>query len=109
MKTGIELIAEERQEQIEKHGRTVENDVFYNSQGQLKQAIMMLIANLGFINQGLQMPKEALDDLKPDGWSYPNCQKMLNKPEVDQLRIIGAFAAAEIDRKQASPQNENNG
>jgi hypothetical protein len=32
--TGIELIAQERQEQIEKHGRSIEQDVALNGDGQ---------------------------------------------------------------------------
>lgn len=31
MKSGIQLIAKERQEQIEKHGRTIERDVRENT------------------------------------------------------------------------------
>ena len=43
MKTGIELIAEERREQIEKHGRTLENDFVINDVGQLAHAAEMLL------------------------------------------------------------------
>lgn len=43
MKTGIELIAEERREQIEKHGRTIERDILYNRTRQLSSGAAMLI------------------------------------------------------------------
>lgn len=40
--TGIELIAKERQEQIEKHGITVEQDVNINKFAQLIDAAIIL-------------------------------------------------------------------
>jgi hypothetical protein len=103
MKTGIELIAQERHEQINKHGRSVQSDVDNNSNDELKYGIMLLITNLGYMQHGMEMPKEAFEDLKPDGWGFEICWKMINKPEIDQLKIIGAFAAAEIDRLQNKP------
>ena len=42
MKTGIELIAQERAEQIEKHGRTIELDVKQNNHHQLSDAASAL-------------------------------------------------------------------
>lgn len=100
MKTGIELIAEERQEQIEKHGRAIQYDVNYNANGQILEAIMLLAGSVGFGRQGFEMPKEAFDELRPSDWDAEICFKMINKPEIDQFKIIGAFAAAEIDRLQ---------
>ena len=44
MKTGIELIAEERQEQIVKHGRTIERDIVCNDMFQLSTAAELLIS-----------------------------------------------------------------
>ncbi len=102
MKTGIELIAEERQEQIEKHGRTVQSDIDFNKENQLISGIMLMVSSLGFLKAGIEMPKEAFEDLRPEGWGREICWKMLSKPEIEQLQIIGAFAAAEIDRIQNS-------
>jgi len=101
MKTGVELIAEERQDQIEKHGRTIEQDVKNNAHGQLLEGIMLLISNVAMNRQGVEMPKEAFEDLRPSDWGREICFKMMAKPEIDQLKIIGAFAAAEIDRLQS--------
>ena len=57
MKKGIELIAEERQEQIEKHDRTVEEDVIFNTKGQLSVAAGILSQQ--FIPEGMYLiPKE---------------------------------------------------
>jgi len=100
MKTGIELIAQERKEQIEKHGRSVESDVRSNNENQLLSGIMMLVSNIVFNQTGMDIPDEAFEDLRPDGWSITSCRKMMSKDAVGQLKVIGAFAAAEIDRLQ---------
>jgi hypothetical protein len=98
MNTGIELITIERQEQIDKHGRTVQSDIEDNTDNQLLSAIMMLVSNISFKRGGMDMPKEAFEDLRPENWNRELCWKMLEKTDVEQLKIIGAFAAAEIDR-----------
>ena len=98
MKTGIELIAEERQEQLTKHNRSVQSDVDFNTENQILSAIMLIVSNLSFQRGGIKMPKDAFEDLRPEGWGREICWKMLDKPEIGQLQIIGAFAAAEIDR-----------
>ncbi len=98
-KSGIELITIERKEQIEKHGRTIESDVLTNSKNQIIHAIMLLVSNIGYKRViGEILPEDAFMNLKPDDWSSEICFKMINKPEIEQLKIIGAFAAAEIDR-----------
>jgi len=84
MKTGIELIAIERKEQIEKHGRTPERDVAENVKGQLIEATIALLETDG--------------DLFPESWSGAICEKMLMKPYINRLIIAGALIAAEIDR-----------
>ncbi len=100
MNTGIELITEERQEQLIKHGRTIQGDVHFNTQNQLLSGIMMLASKVAFKRAGVEMPEEAVDDMIPEGWDREICLKMLGKSDIEQLKIIGAFAAAEIDRIQ---------
>lgn len=85
-KTGIELIAAERAEQIEKHGRTVEADKKFNRKRQLRQAAHALIEESAFINEA------------PEGWDKGIWSKMKRKPLRDRLIIAGALIAAEIDR-----------
>lgn len=87
MKTGIELIAQERQEQIEKHGYTVSDDVSVNEQGQLPLAAIMLI-------EGGLKNRECL----PYDWSENQWKKMFDKPYKERLIIAGALIAAELDR-----------
>ena len=107
MKTGIELIAIERQEQIEKHKRTIGGDVKWNADCQLSNAAALL----------MYVDPEELDggsnedgtyDFKhctPVGWLEFLFNKMMNKPYKERLIIAGALIAAEIDRlqKQENP------
>jgi len=99
-KTGIELIAQERQEQIEVHKISVQDDVDYNTSNQLLNAIMMIATNIAFQRLGIPIPIEALDDLRPEHWDETKINEILAKSQIGQLQILGAFAAAEIDRLQ---------
>lgn len=102
MNTGIELIQQERLEQIQKHNFSIDYDIENNVQNEFISAIMMIISNIGFQRNNIQMPRDAFEDLKPETWSRGICQKILSKSDVEQLKILGAFAAAEIDRIQNS-------
>lgn len=90
MKTGIELIAQERKEQIEKHRRTIKQDVKYNNKMQLRSAAHRLIE---ICPPPLDVPKD---------WNEVMWQKMIEKPMKERLIIAGALIAAEIDRLQQS-------
>ena len=90
MKTGIELIAEERVEQLTKHDRSIESDVDYNSERQLSQAAYMLLA----VDY-----EEGIDpESYPFDWSKSGCEKMISKTYKERLIIAGALLAAELDR-----------
>ena len=96
MKTGIELIAQERKEQIEKHGYTQELVEFHPEwydNYQLAVCAEMLLA----IDH-----EEGIDSAAyPDGWDEEKCSYMLSKPRKERLIIAGALIAAEIDRLNA--------
>lgn len=93
MITGIELIAAERQEQIEKHGRTIEKDVQQNDNEQLSHGALLLLS----VDY-----EEGIDsESYPDGWDHEICANMIRKPYKERLIIAGALIAAEIDRLQA--------
>jgi hypothetical protein len=81
MKTGIELIAEERQEQIEKHGYNIEEDQHYEYDA-LLEAAKKLLNN---------------DPEPPYAWSYKIWEHMINKPENERVIRAGAFLAAHLD------------
>ena len=90
MKTGIELITEERREQIEKHGRTTETDYNENYEGQLPFAASCLAF-------------EEIEDWDarhegPINWELKSWQKLHDKSHKKRLIIAGALIAAELDR-----------
>lgn len=91
--TGIELIAAERAEQIEKHGRTIEQDAVMNDNQEMTIAAMMLLA-VDF--------EEGIDSASyPQGWDHDLCDKMIAKNYKQRLVIAGALIAAELDRLNA--------
>ena len=83
-KTGAELIAQERHEQIHKHGWDANNDAYYGNGELLKAALFSLDSN--------RFPW-------PLGWSLHFEEKIKNKDRIGQLKVAGAFIAAEIDRQ----------
>jgi len=92
MKSGIELIAEERQEQIEKHGFSVEDDAEYYQKNELIKAALFCIDNSVFE--------------WPFYWQEKFRDKILNKrDQIERLKIAGALIAAEIDRLQNKPND----
>lgn len=99
--TGIERIAKERQEQIEKHGITVEMDKNNNHFGQLMCAVESLIHRKGsFDPDKTDEENEEYDkmmDEPPHGWNPVFWKKMIDKDYKDRLVIAGALIAAEID------------
>lgn len=97
--TGIELIAQERKEQIEKHGITVDNDVDFNKHYQLSIAASNLCVDpLGYMDdKELGIDNE---EYPPEGWDMVIWKKMYNKPYKERLIIAEALIAAEIDRLQ---------
>lgn len=82
-KTGIELIAQERQEQIEKHGWDVSHDASYGHNELVK-------ASLFAINP------EQFE--WPFYWQEKFRGKIQRKTKIERLAVAGAFIAAEIDR-----------
>lgn len=95
MKTGIELIAEERKEQIEKHGYDVDRDADYYQNNELVNAAQF----------ALTLKREYY----PQTWEFDFQNKMKAKEErlseqefwIERLKIAGALLAAEIDRLQS--------
>lgn len=80
---GSNMIAQERWEQIHKHGWDEKNDADYGK-GELLQAAIFAM-------------HPALDGW-PQGWDKHFEEKIRSKSRVDQLKVAGAFIAAEIDR-----------
>jgi hypothetical protein len=100
MKTGIELIAQERQDQIEKHGRTIEKDARLNNRKQLSQGAANLILPSGD-NMSDQYNRFFN---RPSDWDEDIWERMVDKPYKERLIIAGALIAAEIDRLNYTEQ-----
>lgn len=91
MKSGIELITKERQEQIEKHGRNIPSDVYYNSTKE--NGYYPLVSGAIYL----------IDDnykWAPSHWNKEILNKMRSKDYKERLIIASALIAAEIDRLQ---------
>jgi hypothetical protein len=91
MKTGIELIAEERQRQIDKEGWTPEHDDTHGA-GEMSAAagVYALMAS-GYHTQN---PKELIANYWPPEWA----DWFKPKDRLSNLVRAGALIAAEIDR-----------
>ena len=91
MKTGIELIAEERREQIEKHGWSKDHDQFEHSEGQIILAAEYALNPL---------QDNELIQYGYGGWE--NFEESIRGKQniIERLKVAGALIAAEIDRIQ---------
>jgi hypothetical protein len=87
--TGVELIAKERAEQIEKHGWDLSNDDDY-AQGELLMAAQFCLN----VNNDLLWPWHD----GPDGIGTYFFKKIRAKIPTERIIIAGAFCAAELDR-----------
>lgn len=93
---GIQLISQEREEQLTKHGRTIEKDVETNNEFQLTDAASALTMNPPPGLEGAYIQSQG--DNPPIGWDGEIWKKMVEKPYRERLIIAGALIAAEIDR-----------
>lgn len=90
-KTGIQLIAEEREEHFTKHGRTMADDALQNTNRELTQVAKALLETHPAI---MDFPKQ---------WDKAIVARMANKTYRERLIIAGALIAAEIDRLRLTP------
>lgn len=85
-KTAVELIAIERQEQIEKHGFDAEDDAKYTKHELVKAAKFMIT----------QFPLDYPD------WDRWLMEKSKSMSRIKQLIVSASLIAAEIDRRLAA-------
>ena len=85
IKTGVELIANERKDQKEKHGFDAEHDADHASEDLTLAAIYLLTND---------------NDYYPADWHLIYKEKFDKKDRKDKLIVAGALIAAEIDRSQ---------
>ena len=106
MKTGIELIAIERKEQIEKHGYGKEHDALHDD-GSLLDAAICCAADTRVYYREVYAAGVAFNVVQVSGWDLPvtydgnvlwdNCEST-HEERIHQLKVAGALIAAEIDR-----------
>jgi hypothetical protein len=89
MKTGIQLITEERIEQTDKHDHTVKGDIEGNSSGQLRKAAIFCLT----LNPG-DAPSTWDDDFE----IRMEQDRKSDEGYIHRLKVAGALIAAEIDR-----------
>jgi len=88
--TGIEMIADERQSQIEKHGFTAQRDADTYTESEDQDLIFAAVGTM-LADDG-NFPASWIHN----DWSF--VQKICDKPILERLAIAGALIAAEIDR-----------
>jgi hypothetical protein len=91
---GIIAMLNERNDQIHKHGFTVENDVLHNPNGELIIAARALMKEL-------PNPHDF-----PEHWGIAFVRKLMRKTLIERYIIAGALIAAEVDRKKYLEEKE---
>lgn len=99
-KTGMELIVQERKEQIEKHGWSLEQDQDYKFE-QLAQAAYFCLDQANIKQSGIKTEYFRW----PVGWDRHFEQKIRDKSIIGQLTVAGAFLMAENDRLRSIKWN----
>lgn len=115
MKTGAELIADERKRQIEEEGFSLEHDAQYTNYELVNAAMCYLLTESNRVYDRMRLiscmseykDKDVNDiTIPPSLWPW---DKEWWKPSPDnrirELAIVGALAAAEIDRLQNLQNN----
>lgn len=93
MKTGVELITDERKRQVEEEGYTIQNDCDWQSHGELATAALCYIIT----DDQMSNYDFDLDLMWPWDWEY---YKPCPNDRIRELVKAGALIAAEIDRLQ---------
>lgn len=99
MKTGIELITEERQKQIDKHGFTGEHHANHPKWYDKNQLI--------YAARFLALPDLTYTDWVPTNWDRKWFKDLCLRSHEERLKIAGALIAAEIDRLQKLKEKIN--
>ena len=99
MKTGIELIAEERERQIKEEGWTPEHDDFHKNEELANAAVAYAIPDNRQIIKREIWPFAC-------GWFKPNTYPRNKAGRIRELVKAGALIAAEIDRLSREIEKE---
>ena len=93
MRTGIDIIGQERRAQVAKHERSLEYDARVNNGGQLAEAAAVIIHAERLNEDGILLTC-------PKGWDLAHWGKMCSYPKERRIAIAGAWLCAELDRLQ---------
>ena len=99
---GLESVSKERQDQLTKHKRSIEDDIKYNYQYQLVDAASVL--SMPVPDDMIKIYQESYADNLPEGWDKEIWKKMVMKPYRERLIIAAALLVAEIDRWDNIPK-----
>ena len=106
MDTGIELIAKERQEQIEKHGWDLKHDDIHDD-GALVHAALVCASYEKLYTKHKYASSIVFQVVERSGFNLPveydgnvliENHTLSNEKRIHQLKVAGALLAAEIDR-----------
>ena len=100
MKSGIELIAEERAEQSSKYGWSAEHDLTHNSGELAVEAAGLAVLHTDTVVVQINYEAGSIFNQEKriaDAWGL---QKKLKDNPIHALKVAGALIAAEIDRLQ---------
>ena len=97
MKTGIELITEEREKQISK-GRGLNQDLNYNNNEQLSICAGLLCHTSDDEDNATKECLIDLGKLQLQNWDLDLFENMMKRDYKERLIIAGALIAAELDR-----------
>lgn len=90
--TGSMAISLERQDQLTRHGVSVEDDAKYNTSYQLIEAACVMV------NPALHSYSDRLIAMNtPKDWDQIRFRQMARKPYLERLAIAGALIAAQLD------------
>lgn len=98
---GMQLIYTERNEQVYKHGFTLERDAEYYKNGELLQAAAFCLDQANLIPQIGEKVKW------PTGWGAEWADKIRKKDKVGKLKVAGAFYLAECERLQSDAYKDD--
>lgn len=101
MKSGIELIAEERQKQIDKHGFTGKHHAshpeWYDKLQLQRAAASLILPDIMEIMSGEKVNVDGVET--PEGWNAEWFNNLMHRPRKQRLIITAALIAAELDRE----------
>ncbi len=103
MKTGIELITDERKRQIEKEGWTAEHDEVHKNGELANMAALYAITNKPLYKKPGYFNDTLFEVLYPEDWDM-KWWKPTPDNKIKELVKAGALIAAEIDRLQTARQ-----